>query len=112
MKHPKTKACQRFGRSRSNTVAEPVFAVRLNGDNGQIDIIRSDNSRYDVFSGKLTRTRSLPHQKFYLVIDEITMEDNGKQFVCIDEDDVDYVEDYFFGDHTTIVVHSNEGEKI
>ena len=103
--------CQQTGRFRSNTVTAPVFAVR-NGDNGQIEIIRSDNSNYDFFAGKLNRTGFMPHQNFYLVIDEITMDDNGKQFVCLNEGDVGDVGEEFSEFHATIVVHSDEGKEI
>ena len=72
-----------------------------------------DNSDYDFLSGKLTERAEgtrLPLQNFYLVIDNITMEDNNKQFACLNENDVDYKHEYFFGDHTTVVVHSDEGK--
>ena len=103
-----TLTCRQWGRSGIYRVTPPVFAVR-NGDNGEIEIIRLDDSRYEILPGKL-RTGFIPSQNFYLVL-QITMEDNDKQFACLNEDDVDYVEDYFFGDHTTIVVSacSNEG---
>ena len=103
--------CQQTGQTRSNTVTAPVFAVR-NGDNGQIEIIESDNSNYDFCSGKLDRTGYIPHQNFYLVIDEITMDDNDKQFVCLNKADVGYVGEEFSDFHTTIVVHSDEGKEI
>ena len=104
--------CQQFGRSGSNTVRAPVFAVR-SGDNGQIEIISSDDSRYDFYSGKPKVTAgSLPYQAFYLVIDEITMEDNNKQFVCLNKDDIAYVDEVFSEFHTTIVVPSDEGKDI
>ena len=110
MKYP--ISCQQRGQSgTNNTVTDPVFAVR-NGDNGQIDIIRSDDSGYNVFAGNLEIRSGFPHKKFYLIIDEITLEDNDKQFTCLNEEDVDYVNDYFFGDHTTIFVPSDEGKEI
>ena len=99
--------CQQRGRSETNTVTDPVFAVR-NGDNGQINIL-SDNSKYDFVSGNLVIRSGVPHQKFYLIIDKITMEDNDKQFVCLNEDDVGDVEEEFSYFNTTIVVHSDEG---
>ena len=108
MKYPLT--CHQKGQSRTNTVTPPVFAVR-NGDNGEIKIIRSDDSEYEILSGKL-RTGVIPSQNFHLVLENITMEDNDKQFACLNEDDVDYVEDYFFGDHTTIFVPTDEGKTI
>ena len=109
MKYPLT--CQQTGRFGSNTVTAPIFAVR-NGENGQIDTIRPDNSRYGFFTGKLNKTGSLPHQKFYLIIGEITMEDNDKQFVCIKENEVAYVEESFSTFNTTIIVPSEEGKEL
>ena len=95
-----------MGRSGTDTVTPPVFAMR-NGDNGEIEIIRSDDSRYEILPGKL-KTGVIPRRNFYLVLDGITMEDNDKQFSCLNEEDVAYKHDYFLGDHTTIVVHSDE----
>ena len=102
--------CLQTGGFGSNNVTTPVFAVR-NGDNSQIDIIRPDNSRYDFFAGKLNKI-GIPRQNFYLVIDEITTEDNDKQFACLNEDNVNNVHDYFMGDHTTVFVPSDEGKEI
>ena len=101
--------CEQRGQYGSNTVTPPVFAVR-NGDNGKIELIKLDDSRYEILPGTL-RTGVRPIQNFYLVYGFTTMEDNDKQFACLNENDVDYAEDYFFGDQTTIVVSacSNEG---
>ena len=110
MKYPLT--CQQIGQFGSDVVTPPVFAVRK-GDNGQIDLIRSNTSEYNFSSGKLNRTGFLPHQTFYLIVDGITMEDDDSQFVCINEDDVGYVDEYFAEKlHTTIVVPSDEGKEI
>ena len=39
------------------------------------------------------------------------MEDNDKQFVCIKEKDVAYVDEFFSEFHTTIVVPLEEGKE-
>ena len=61
-------------------------------------------------SGNLVIKSRIPHQKFYLIIDKITMEDNDKQFVCLNGDDVGNVGQAFSDFNTTIVVHSDEGK--
>ena len=113
MKYPLT--CQQIGQFGSHTVTPPVFAVRK-GDYGQIDIIRPDTSDYEFFSGKLNGAGSLPYQSFYLIMDAITREDDDTQVVCINEDDVGSVDEYFSHTesheptYTTIVVPSAEGK--
>ena len=82
MKCPLT--CRQTGPSGSNHVTPPVFAVR-NGVDGPIKVISAETAGYDVAAGRLNNSSAVPSHLFYLVID-IKMEDNNKQFVCVDAD--------------------------
>ena len=109
MKYPIT--CRQTDHSDSDHVIPPVFAVR-NGQDGSIKVISDETAGYDIAAGKLNRSNGLLFQYFYLIV-EVTLEDNNKQFVCVNENDSENEEslqDAFLNYLTEIVVSSAESK--
>ena len=86
----------------------PVFAVR-NGLDSPIEVISAETAGYDIAAGKLNKS-GITFQRFYLIIKEVTLGDNNKQFICVDNEN-EITTEAFLGGHTTkIAVSSAEGK--
>ena len=111
MKYPIT--CRQTGARFDNgdtMITAPVFAVR-NATDGPIEVIRADTpGSYAIAAGKLNDIVKL----FYLILEEVTSEDNNKQFVCVDENESRIkakLEEAYSGYSTTIKVEVSSESK-
>ena len=100
-----TLSCKQTGRSGTQTVAEAVFAVRSPPGNAQTTtIITEDSSEYYLAAGQI-KLASIPTRLYYLVVRDISLQDNGTKYICISKkESTNEVElDYAFENSATLL---------